>query len=73
MTDLLEIKAVRPSTDKIDRVEFHPVQPWLAFVSRSNAVTVWNYESNEVGALLGHAFHERLGRATFKCLQTKQR
>lgn len=46
--ELLEVRAVRPSLDKVDKVEFHPVQPWLAFVTRGNAVTVWNYESNEV-------------------------
>lgn len=50
MGDILEIKSVRPAPDKVDRVEFHPVQPWLAFVTRGNSVTVWNYESDEVGA-----------------------
>lgn len=48
MTDLLELRAFRASPDKVDRVEFHPVQPWLAFVTRGNLVTVWDYESNEV-------------------------
>lgn len=47
--ELLQIKAVRSSKEKVDIVEFHPVQPWLAVVDRLSNVTVWNYESNEVG------------------------
>lgn len=46
--ELLHISAVRPSTEKVDRVEFHPVQPWLAYVDRNSNVSVWNYESDEV-------------------------
>lgn len=46
--ELLHLQAVRPSKEKVDRVEFHPVQPWLAFVDRSSNVSVWNYESDEV-------------------------
>ena len=46
--DLLAIKAIKSSKDKIDRVVFHPVQPWVAYSDRNSAVTVWNYESNEV-------------------------
>jgi hypothetical protein len=46
--DILSIKAIKASKDKVDRVIFHPVQPWVAYSERNNAVTVWNYESNEV-------------------------
>lgn len=60
MTDLLELRAFRASPDKVDRVEFHPVQPWLAFVTRGNLVTVWDYESNEVR---GPASVRRVGGA----------
>jgi hypothetical protein len=45
--ELLYVKYVKSTKEKVDRVQFHPVQPWLAFVDRSNDVTVWNYESNE--------------------------
>ena len=41
--------AVKGSREKVDRVHFHPVQPWLAFVDRNSSVSVWNYESGEVG------------------------
>jgi hypothetical protein len=50
-TDVLSIKAVRPSSEKINRAVFHPVQPWVAYADRASAVTVWNYEANEVGAV----------------------
>jgi hypothetical protein len=46
--DILSIRAIKASKDKVDRVIFHPVQPWVAYSERNNAVTVWNYESNEV-------------------------
>ena len=46
--ELLQVQAVRSTADKVDRVEFHPVQPWLCFVDRNSSVSVWNYESNEV-------------------------
>ena len=46
--ELLAIQAVRSTKEKVDRVEFHPVQPWLAFVDRNSTVSVWNYESDEV-------------------------
>jgi hypothetical protein len=46
--ELLGIQAVRSTKEKVDRVEFHPVQPWLAFVDRNSTVSVWNYESDEV-------------------------
>ena len=42
------MQAVRSTADKVDRVEFHPVQPWLCFVDRNSSVSVWNYESDEV-------------------------
>lgn len=67
---LLEVRAVRPSGDKVDRVEFHPTQPWLALVSRGNAVTVWNYESNEVrpwGAQRSAAPSQAGGRQGVRC------
>ena len=48
--ELLHLAAVRASKDKVDRCEFHPVQPWLAYVDRHSNVSVWNYESDEVGA-----------------------
>lgn len=46
--ELLHISAVRPTAEKVDRVELHPVQPWLAYVDRNSNVSVWNYESDEV-------------------------
>lgn len=46
--ELLHVAAVRSSKEKVDRVEFHPVQPWLCFVDRGSNVSVWNYESDEV-------------------------
>ena len=49
MTEVLQIKAVRPASDKVDKVEFHATHSWLACVTRGNTVAVWNYESNEVG------------------------
>ena len=52
---MLSIKAIKSTSDKVDRVTFHPVQPWLAYADRTNAVTVWNYESNEVRYATGDA------------------
>ena len=46
--ELLQVAAVRGSGEKVDRVEFHPVQPWLAYVDRLSGVKVWNFESDEV-------------------------
>lgn len=59
MADLLEIKAVKSTNDKVDRVEFHPVQPWLVFVTRGNGVTVWNYESSEVRPVGGIKYRKQ--------------
>jgi WD40 repeat protein len=49
---LLNIHSIRSSQEKIDLVEFHPVQPWAAFVDRLSNILVWNYESNEVSISL---------------------
>lgn len=49
---LLNIHSIRSSKEKIDLVEFHPVQPWAAFVDRLSNILVWNYESNEVSISL---------------------
>ena len=51
--ELLHVAAVRSTKEKVDRVEFHPVQPWLAFVDRNSNVSVWNYESDEVQRWVG--------------------
>eukprot|EP00887_Chlorella_sp_A99_P005680 scaffold1.g5680.t1 len=69
---LLQIHSIKQS-DKVDRVAFHPVQPWLAIVQRDSCVLVWNYESGEVvyqtqlggaddGALQEAALHARAAR-----------
>jgi len=43
-----EIDIVRQSEEKVDRLAFHPSQPYLAYVDRVGRVGVWDYESNEV-------------------------
>jgi len=53
---LLNIHSIRSSQEKIDLVEFHPVQPWAAFVDRLSKILVWNYESNEVSISLSRLF-----------------
>lgn len=42
------IDIVLRSEEKIDRLAFHPSQPYLAYVDRVGRVGVWDYESNEV-------------------------
>lgn len=57
--ELLQIVSVRSTKEKVDRVAWHPVQPWLAYVDRQSNVSVLDFDKDEAsGSDLGPA--ERL-------------
>lgn len=45
--ELLHVQAIRSTKEKVDRVEMHPVQSWLAYVDRNSTVCVWDWERDE--------------------------
>jgi hypothetical protein len=53
----LVIKALKSSKEKIDRLVLHPVQPWVAFADRTGAVTIWDYETEEVRPYFSQISH----------------
>ncbi|KAK9807986.1 hypothetical protein WJX73_010745 [Symbiochloris irregularis] len=44
----LDFKAFRPTLSKVKLLQFHPVQPWLAFSDTNQLVTVWNWATEQV-------------------------
>lgn len=46
--DAIHVQTIKAVPEKVDLVEFHPVSPWLAYVTRENTVAVWDYNSDQV-------------------------
>lgn len=47
--DPLNVLNVKRTGEKVDRLAFHPVLPWIAYTRRDNLVCIWNFESDQVG------------------------
>ncbi|XP_076951083.1 uncharacterized protein LOC143624251 [Bidens hawaiensis] len=45
---MLRLKALRPTNDKIVRIQLHPTHPWLVTADASDHVSVWNWEHRQV-------------------------
>ncbi|KAJ4843544.1 hypothetical protein Tsubulata_007960 [Turnera subulata] len=45
---MLRLRAFRPSTDKIVKIQLHPTHPWLVTADASDRVSVWNWEHRQV-------------------------
>ncbi|XP_054811756.1 uncharacterized protein LOC129312972 [Prosopis cineraria] len=45
---MLRLKAFRPTTDKIVKIQLHPTHPWMVTADASDRVSVWNWEHRQV-------------------------
>ncbi|CAJ1871746.1 unnamed protein product [Sphenostylis stenocarpa] len=45
---MLRLKAFRPTTDKIVKIQLHPTHPWMVTADDSDRVSVWNWEHRQV-------------------------
>ncbi|XP_061366203.1 uncharacterized protein LOC133309444 [Gastrolobium bilobum] len=45
---MLRLKAFRPSSDKIVKIQLHPTHPWMVTADDSDRVSVWNWEHRQV-------------------------
>ncbi|MFS8014947.1 putative carboxylic ester hydrolase transcription factor WD40-like family [Helianthus anomalus] len=45
---MLRLKAIRPTNDKIVKIQLHPTHPWLVTADASDHVSVWNWEHRQV-------------------------
>ncbi|RZC22005.1 uncharacterized protein LOC114407495 [Glycine soja] len=45
---MLRLKAFRPTSDKIVKIQLHPTHPWMVTADDSDRVSVWNWEHRQV-------------------------
>ncbi|GAB4829434.1 hypothetical protein Ancab_019105 [Ancistrocladus abbreviatus] len=45
---MLRLRAFRPTTEKIVKIQVHPTHPWLVTADASDHVSVWNWEHRQV-------------------------
>ncbi|EPS66148.1 hypothetical protein M569_08629, partial [Genlisea aurea] len=45
---MLRLRAFRPTSDKIVKIQLHPTHPWLVTADASDHVSVWNWEHRQV-------------------------
>ncbi|KAK4282655.1 hypothetical protein QN277_014005 [Acacia crassicarpa] len=45
---MLRLKAFRPTSDKIVKIQLHPTHPWMVTADASDRVSVWNWEHRQV-------------------------
>lgn len=45
---MLRLRAFRPSSEKIVKIQMHPTHPWLVTADASDHVSVWNWEHRQV-------------------------
>ncbi|KAK4427529.1 TSET complex member tstF [Sesamum alatum] len=45
---MLRLRALRPTNEKIAKVQLHPTHPWLVMADASDHVSVWNWEHRQV-------------------------
>ncbi|KAI6684491.1 hypothetical protein NL676_030404 [Syzygium grande] len=50
-SEMLRLRAFRPSGDKIVKIQLHPTHPWLVTADASDFVSVWNWEHRQVVAV----------------------
>ncbi|GMH01420.1 hypothetical protein Nepgr_003259 [Nepenthes gracilis] len=45
---MLRLRAFRPTSEKIVKIQLHPTHPWLVTADASDHVSVWNWEHRQV-------------------------
>ncbi|XP_047332477.1 uncharacterized protein LOC124936065 [Impatiens glandulifera] len=45
---MLRLRAFRPTSDKIVKIQLHPTHPWLVTADATDRVSVWNWEHRQV-------------------------
>ncbi|XP_011087586.1 uncharacterized protein LOC105169027 [Sesamum indicum] len=45
---MLRLRALRPTNEKIAKIQLHPTHPWLVTADASDHVSVWNWEHRQV-------------------------
>eukprot|EP00879_Flechtneria_rotunda_P011556 GHRR01012070.1.p1 GENE.GHRR01012070.1~~GHRR01012070.1.p1 ORF type:complete len:387 (+),score=140.43 GHRR01012070.1:185-1345(+) len=45
---MLQLRGFAGTPDKVKLVEFHPVQPWIAFADKSDNVRVWDWTTQQI-------------------------
>ncbi|GBF88621.1 hypothetical protein Rsub_01336 [Raphidocelis subcapitata] len=45
---MLQLRSFVPTQDKVKTLEFHPVQPWIAFADKADNVKVWDWSTQQV-------------------------
>ncbi|KAF2318307.1 hypothetical protein GH714_004785 [Hevea brasiliensis] len=45
---MLRLRAFRPSSEKIVKIQLHPTHPWLVTADASDRVSVWNWEHRQI-------------------------
>ncbi|KAK4785918.1 hypothetical protein SAY86_002607 [Trapa natans] len=45
---MLRLRAFRPTTEKIVKIQLHPTHPWLVTADASDFVSVWNWEHRQI-------------------------
>jgi WD40 repeat protein len=46
--DMLRLRAFRPTSDKVVKIQLHPTQPWLVTADANDRVAIWNWEHRQV-------------------------
>ncbi|KAJ1284571.1 hypothetical protein BS78_03G214900 [Paspalum vaginatum] len=45
---MLRLRAFRPSSDKVVKIQLHPTHPWLVTADANDRVSVWDWEHRQV-------------------------
>ena len=46
--EMLRLRAFRPTTDKVVKIQLHPTHPWLVTADANDRVSVWDWEHRQV-------------------------
>ncbi|AQK97006.1 Transducin/WD40 repeat-like superfamily protein [Zea mays] len=46
--EMLRLRAFRPTSDKVVKIQLHPTHPWLVTADANDRVSVWNWEHRQV-------------------------
>ena len=45
---MLRLRAFRPTSDKVVKIQLHPTHPWLVTADANDRVSVWDWEHRQV-------------------------
>ena len=46
--EMLRLRAFRPTSDKVVKIQLHPTHPWLVTADANDRVSVWDWEHRQV-------------------------